>query len=216
MSTSAMDVLIAARRVADYASGKGVTNNKHRSRGRYNHMGMIIADSVLQSGLNYINVVRPRVQAISRAYPEMDRTSALHTMISKKMTNIFLNWNHPQKIKRFEHLVFFLYEKQVESASDLRDKLLCDKFRQELGGIHGVGPKTIDYMACLVGIDSIAVDRHVKNFAIKVGIEVNDYDFLRSVFCCAADLLALPRREFDAWVWESEASLNRSQLCLAI
>ncbi|RWG23829.1 MAG: hypothetical protein EOQ53_02625 [Mesorhizobium sp.] len=41
------------------------------------------------------------------------------------------------------------------------------------------------------------------------------YDFLRSVFCYAADLLSVSRREFDAWVWRREASVSNPQLVFA-
>ncbi|TIS84458.1 MAG: hypothetical protein E5X00_01335 [Mesorhizobium sp.] len=73
----------------------------------------------------------------------------------------------------------------------------------------------MDYMQCLVGIDSIAVDRHVRTFAKRVGVVEEDYDFLRSVFCYAADLLSVSRREFDAWVWRREASVSNPQLVFA-
>lgn len=71
-------------------------------------------------------------------------------------------------------------------------------------------------MACLVGIDSIAVDRHVRAFARSVGVENDDYHFLRKSFCCAADLLSLPRREFDAWLWRRATVPAQVQLSLAV
>jgi endonuclease III len=33
--------------------------------------------------------------------------------------------------------------------------------RQILLGLQGIGPKTCDYLGCLVGIDCIAIDRHI-------------------------------------------------------
>ncbi|TOO24339.1 hypothetical protein CGH40_22920, partial [Vibrio parahaemolyticus] len=78
-------------------------------------------------------------------------------------------------------------------------------FCNELQTLNGIGPKTVDYMKCLVGIDSVAVDRHIKSFAKAAGIERFDYDFLRDVFCSAADLLSISRRSFDSWVWRTLA-----------
>lgn len=78
------------------------------------------------------------------------------------------------------------------------------------------GRKTVDYMACLVGIDSIAVDRHMRTFARQVGVENDDYHFLRRSFCCAADLLALSRREFDAWLWKRAIARSRAGFSLGI
>ena len=80
------------------------------------------------------------------------------------------------------------------------------EFRGELLGLLGVGRKTIDYMACLVGLDSLAVDRHVRTFANRSGIESTDYETLKRTFCFAADLLKSSRRQFDAWVWQIESS----------
>ncbi|MEJ0023255.1 MAG: hypothetical protein WDN76_07345 [Alphaproteobacteria bacterium] len=44
--------------------------------------------------------------------------------------------------------------------------------------INGVGPKTYDYLACLVGVDCIAVDRHIKAFASAAGVSANSYETL--------------------------------------
>jgi hypothetical protein len=70
-------------------------------------------------------------------------------------------------------------------------------------------------MGCLVGMDSVAVDRHVRAFARRVGVLEDDYDFLKTVFCYAADLLSVSRRQFDAWVWHRESSLSAPQMAFA-
>jgi hypothetical protein len=75
----------------------------------------------------------------------------------------------------------------------------------------------VDYLACLVGIESIAVDRHVRAYARRAGVESQDYDFLREVFCGAADLLSLSRRAFDGWIWRKESGAsNVEQLALGL
>ena len=43
-------------------------------------------------------------------------------------------------------------------------------FCTSLQRIDGIGPKTVDYMKCLVGIDSIAVDRHTLTFLPQLQI----------------------------------------------
>lgn len=68
---------------------------------------------------------------------------------------------------------------------------------------------------CLVGMDSVAVDRHIRTFAKRVGVMEDDYDFLKTVFCYATDLLSVSRREFDVWVWQREASLTTRQMVFA-
>ncbi|MDK4733948.1 hypothetical protein [Rhizobium sp. CNPSo 3490] len=205
-------MLLAARLVADYAKELGADAERQETRPVYDHMGALLADSVLQAGLNYNSVVRPRVEVILAQFPQCDRTSGLLPVVGDGQTATFLNWTHPEKIGRFESLVRFLDGNSIETVLDLGKKLQRPGFVELLREVRGVGPKTVDYMGCLVGLDSVAVDRHVRTFARRVGVLNDDYDFLRSVFCCAADLLSLSRRQFDAWVWRRESSLSSHQI----
>lgn len=212
----AIEVLLAARRIADHAKDEGALCEQKAPRATCDHLGAVLADSVLQAGLNYANVVRPRVLAILRTYPTLDTISALLGLIHERGTGAFLNWRHHEKVNRFEMLVAFLRNSGIEDVQDLRVSLASEQFCDAMQTVNGVGPKTVDYMACLVGIDSIAVDRHVRTFAKKVGVENDDYHFLRKSFCCAADLLELPRREFDAWLWRRAAVPAQVQLSLGV
>lgn len=212
----AIEVLLAARRIADHAKDEGALCEQKAPRATCDHLGAVLADSVLQAGLNYANVVRPRVLAILGTYPTLDTISALLGLIQERRTGAFLNWRHHEKVNRFEMLVAFLRNSGIEDVQDLRVSLASEQFCDAIQTINGVGPKTVDYMACLVGIDSIAVDRHVRTFAKKVGVENDDYYFLRKSFCCAADLLELPRREFDAWLWGRAVAPAQVQLTLGV
>jgi hypothetical protein len=215
MQSSTVQMLVAARRVADYAKELGADAERQEIRPAYDHMGALVADSVLQAGLNYKSVVLPRIKAIINLYPDLYRTSSVFELVGMGQTSVFLNWKHPEKVGRFDDLVTFLFEHSVERISDLKEALSDALFVTAMRGVRGVGPKTVDYMGCLVGADSIAVDRHVRTFAKRVGVLEDDYDFLKSVFCCAADLLSLPRREFDAWVWKRESAASTPQMAFA-
>ena len=212
MKSSAVQMLIAARRVADYAKELGADVERQQTRAAYEHMGALLADSILQAGLNYNSVVLPRVSTILANFPQECRTSALVGLVARGETPVFLNWTHAEKVGRFDALVMFLNDNEVEDVGDLRSCLLRKPFVEALRAVRGVGPKTVDYIGCLAGLDSVAVDRHVRTFAKRVGVLEDDYDFLRSVFSHAADLLSVSRREFDAWVWRREASLSSSQM----
>lgn len=216
MQSSAVQMLVAARRVADYAKDLGADLQRFEIRPAYDHMGAVLADSVLQAGLNYNSVVRPRILAILEDYPELNRTSALRDLVGRGETPALLNWTHKEKVGRFDALVLFLDDAAIESVDDLKERLQdSDRFATALRGVRGVGPKTVDYIGCLVGIDSVAVDRHVRTFAKRVGVMEDDYDFLKAVFCYAADLLSVSRREFDSWVWHRESALTGRQLAFA-
>ena len=213
---TAIEILLAARRIADHAKDEGALWEQKHPRATCEHLGAVLADSVLQAGLNYVTVVRPRVLTILRSYPELNTVSSLLELIQERRTNEFLSWRHHEKVTRFEKLVVFLKERDIEKVQDLRINLAAEHFCDAMQTINGVGPKTVDYMACLVGMDSIAVDRHVRSFAKRVGVENDDYHFLRKSFCCAADLLTLQRREFDAWLWRRAALSTETQLSLGI
>lgn len=216
MSNSTIEMLRIARRIANHAKEEGVLFEEKHLRATCEHLGAVLADSVLQAGLNYITVVRPRVLSILRVHPNCHTISSLVSLIQDGEVGVFLNWRHHEKVSRFEALVVFLQGWGVEDVQDLRTCLASDEFCNAIQTVNGIGPKTVDYMACLVGIDSIAVDRHVRTFAKAAGIENNDYHFLRESFCCAADLLSLPRREFDSWLWRRATMPAQVQLALAV
>lgn len=211
-----LEVLRAARCVADYASNQGVPNAYEVRRSTYIHAGALLADAVLQSGLSYRSVVFPRVKRILSEFPDADRVKGLFQIVGMGGSAFLLNWKHPTKLDRFEHIVFFLHRSNLDTIEDIREALNYEEFCIDLQSIKGVGPKTIDYMRCLVGIESIAVDRHIRTFAIRAGVNVDDYNFLRNTFCFAADLLSISRREFDAWVWSLEARRSSQQLALEL
>jgi hypothetical protein len=207
--------LRSARKVANLAHEHGVSVDQVASPTSCGHIGAILADSVLQAGLNYRSVVRPRVERIRNLYPYASTTEALVNIVSAGRVSEFLVWNHPVKIRRFESLVTAMDSLQVQDARELRTALEDEQFCSALQGLNGIGPKTVDYMACLVGIESVAVDRHIRSYAVKAGVERDEYQFLKRVFCSAADLLSVSRRGFDAWVWRRESE-RPAQMSLAI
>jgi hypothetical protein len=209
-----LELLKAARRVADFASMQGVPSSYAVRRSTYEHAGALLADAVLQAGINYRSVVLPRVRRILDDFPDADRVSQLFVLVHAGCTSELLDWKHPTKVERFEHLVVFLHSASVDTTEQLGIALKSDSFCSDLQSLSGIGPKTIDYMSCLVGIESIAVDRHIRTFAARAGVCENDYDFLKHSFCFAADLLSISRREFDAWIWSRESDRKSSQLTL--
>ena len=215
-TTDRLELLKAARKVADFASHQGVPSSYGIRRSTYEHAGALLADSVLQAGLNYRSVVLPRVDRILRKFPDADCISALIIVVKNGHSRHLLDWQHPIKVERFEQLVSFFQKANVETTEDIRSLLKSDKLCTDLQSLNGIGPKTVDYMACLVGIESIAVDRHVRTFAAKAGINNDEYSFLKYVFCFAADLLSISRREFDAWIWTCETHKQSPQLNLAL
>ncbi len=210
--TDRFEILMAARRVADFACTQGVASSGAPRRATYSHVGALLADSVLQAGLNYHSVVKPRVDRILKQYPNADHIKGLSKVVQRDGSDTFLNWKHSVKINRFDNLISFFKAEHLDTIADIREAIVRTEFQCLLQRIHGIGPKTVDYISCLVGVESIAVDRHIKTFARNAGIPDSDYDFLKSSFCFAADLLSISRREFDAWIWAHESQKGQRQL----
>ena len=200
-SAAVLESLSRARAIANYAERQGVSLSAISRRPSTSHMGAALADAILQSGLNYHAVVRPRVDRILTVYPEAAIVSGLRNILKGRGASEFLNWRHSTKITRFVCLVALLEADGVECVVDLRSWLGRRCARDQLLELHGIGPKTYDYICCLVGMDHIAVDRHVKTFANEAGVLISAYDELQVAVSFAADLLGLARRDFDAWIW---------------
>ncbi len=200
------DALQAARCIADHALNEGVLSSKVVSRPVYDHIGAALADSVLQAGLNYSHVVKPRVQSILKTFPQARTVHTLVQVIELEGSDRFLQWQHQEKVSRFDDLVAFLVDARIADTFELGRALQDDAFRLDIRTVRGVGPKTVDYLACLVGADCIAVDRHIKSFATLAGLDDHNYQYLKEAFSFAADLLDISRREFDGYIWRYQAS----------
>ena len=215
LQIDSLQALQAARCIADYAIEEGVKDAEIRCRPTYDHMGAVLADSVLQAGLNYASVVKPRVQSILESFPHARTVDVLVEVVRHEGSGNFLQWRHQEKTDRFDALISFLVDVEIRSTADFGEALNDDQFRHDIRQLRGVGPKTVDYMACLVGVDCIAVDRHIKGFAQNAGFMQDNYELLKDIFSFAADLLDMRRREFDAWVWQYQVNKSNPQLAFA-
>jgi hypothetical protein len=109
-------MLLAGRRVADYANDLGADIRRAWIVVAYDHMGALLTDTVLQAGLNYKTVVLPRVQSVLDRYPGHYRTSDVMEIACGGASSAFLTWNHGEKIARFEGLASFLYSRSIETV----------------------------------------------------------------------------------------------------
>ncbi len=167
----------------------------------YDHMGATMADAILQSGLNYQNVVYPRIQAIIQRYPGGNTTSAFLKILAEEGHEKVLDWKHHEKPARLMALVEFIKFKNIETVKELQKFLLHEDNLDGLRELRGIGPKTVDYLKMLVGIQAVAVDRHIWRFVEKAGINCKDYVATRSVVEAAANILGLTSSELDHSIW---------------
>lgn len=201
-----------ARLIASYVEDLDAGIQTLERRPTCGHLGALLADSILQSGLSYKSVVRPRITRILGLYPQAESMHGILNFVQSDNVGVFLDWKGAEKIERFKRIVAHLWRTEVESVADLSAYLMTPLARSEMMQLSGIGNKTFDYMACLAGIDCIPVDRHVLNFTASIGIEVYGYEETQAVVSYAADLLGIKRRDFDAWLWEMMSSSHQLQL----
>jgi hypothetical protein len=216
LPSAVLEQLSFARRIADYADNLGVRDAQITVRTACDHLGAVLADAILQAGVRYRTVVRMRVERMHSHFPDAATMPGLILLLEQQGAAELLLWKHPIKMSRFVSLTRLLSAQNVGSTLELKVWLRRDDARDLLLSLHGIGPKTYDYLCGLVGIDCIAVDRHVRTFASEAGVPINDYDRLQSVVSYAADLLGIARRDFDAWMWRTVSERDNKSWQLSL
>jgi hypothetical protein len=196
-----MSSLSAARLLADYIQQLDDFEFLVSDGTAYDHAGAVLADAVLQAGLNYRAVVWPRIVHILTEYAEANTLPKFATLLKEPGAHNVLQWRHHEKPHRLVSLTDFLMSQDLITYSDMSDWMANELNRREITCVRGVGPKTVDYLCGLLGIDVIAVDRHILNFVTYAGIGNGEYNFVRDTVSYAADLLGVSRRTLDYSIW---------------
>src|SRR5690349_16832560 len=76
-----MDTIEAAKTLVGYTKALPNFRIAESVDGNYQHMGATIVDAILQAGLKYDTVVRPRVRRILKSYPNERTTSAFAALL---------------------------------------------------------------------------------------------------------------------------------------
>lgn len=177
----------------------------------YDHMGAIITEAILQAGIDYRNVVLPRVNALRQTHPEARTTSRFEALLRMKGADVLLDFSG-EKPRRVAALTRFLLQERVETEADLRIWLANSGNRVRLQDLPGVGPKTVDYLQILVGIDNSAVDRHLSLFLEHAGVQAATYHGRKEIIEAAAQMLGVDKAvlDYSIWLYMSDRSRNSS------
>jgi len=200
-STRTLAALSSARQIVDFLSARADVLPPPENRNVTSHIGAALADSILQAGLRYDTVVSGRVRRIIELFPSAATVSGTIDVLTVHGPQHFLSWNHPDKVNRFMGLLFHIHRESIDNSADLYAWLQREPARLSLLGLRGIGPKTVDYLCTLVGVECVAIDRHIRQFSRLVGVEQTSYSDLKLVISYAADLMDVPRRQFDGWLW---------------
>jgi hypothetical protein len=197
-----MDAHIKARTLADYVRSLDGFVLVNYTDSNYGHMGATIADAILQAGAKYDAVVRPRIRRIRELYPEATTTSAFWRLLGEEGPKTVLSWRDDEKPYRVVELTKFFLGEGIETEEQLREWMESESNRPRLLRLSGVGPKTVDYIKILVGLQTTAVDRHVHALLTEAGVETSSYEEAREVVNLAAYLLRIESALFDHSIWQ--------------
>jgi len=200
-SGMAQTLLENAARLSEHLAGLTDFVVVKEMDGNYGHMGATIADAILQAGLNYETVVRPRISRIRAEYPDARTTSAFSTLLDTAGVKEVLNWRDDVKPNRVRGLTAFLLAEKIETETELALWLTNDENRRRLRTVSGIGPKTLDYIGILVGEQTTAVDRHILGILEQASISCDSYDAARDTVNAAADLMRVQRALLDHSIW---------------
>jgi len=174
----------------------------HKCDEPYGHIGATVADSILQANNRYSSV-EPRVKRILTNWPAAKTVSSVVDLLVTVPATQFLNWRGRDRADRFCEVLRLLKEEGVESEADFQTWLGNDANLSKLIAIKGIGPKTVDYFRIMVGLQGVAIDRRLLRFLAMAGIPINEtnYPAARDIINRAADLLSVPRSDFDHSIW---------------
>ena len=180
------------------------------------HIGALFTDAILQAGVNYRSVVRPRVESVLIRFPGAVTVSAFSNVLDRFGISKVLNWNNKAKIQRMHDLVTFCTLHSIETSSELTSFLNDKKGEEQLKEINGIGDKTCDYMKRLLGFDTVAVDRHIREFLLDADILYDDYFEIKEVVEFAADFMECTRRELDYSIWRYMSDKRKAAIQLTL
>ncbi len=170
--------------------------------GCWAHMGATLADAVLQAGIHYESVVRPRVKKIKEKYPEAATTSGLAQVLARIGAAQFLNWKEGAKPERFRALVDLLLSNRIETEAELRVWLENPANLKRVQQVRGVKDKTAHYLHILVGGETVAIDMHLFDFLAEAGLPTKDFAVAHRIVVEAAALLGIQPSILDHSIWQ--------------
>jgi endonuclease III len=168
----------------------------------YNHMGAVIVDAVLQAGLNYKNVVEKRVTAVAAIEAARTTEGFAQLLASRGVETLLSGWRPGRKTRLVQSLTDLLIREDVNTVAEFMDWLQRPDNLSKLSALHGIGPKTVDYLKDLVGIPSVAVDKHLDTFLTNAGIARRSYLEARTLIEGVADRMGVDRSALDHSVWK--------------
>ena len=168
---------------------------------REQHMGVTITDAILQAGIDFESVVRPRLHDV-RQHSQARTTSGFLALLKSQGVNSILRWKGERKPRTVLDVAELLAADSVETELDLKAWLEVPDNVARLLKIKGVGPKTLDYLQILAGVPTVAIDRHLERFLKDAGVTVGSYEEARDVLLQVARRMGVNPAQLDYTIWK--------------
>lgn len=182
-----------------------------------NHIGALLTDVVLQAGLNYQHVVAPRVCKVLNDYPVAYTVKRFSAVLQKYSIETVLDWHDCEKQIRMIRILEFCKAQGIQNSYQLKIYLVNSKSNSDkFKSIRGIGDKTYDYLLKLLGVEGVAVDRHLYKLVSDAGIIYKNYKEAKQIVEYAADMMQISRRTLDYSIWSYMSNKNRGvqlELC---
>ena len=176
----------------------------------YKQMSAIIVDSILQAGLNYDTVIKPRIENLLRNYPDYKTTSEFIFLYKQISLSHLINWKNEIKLNRINNLSNYLFNFDIETPEQLLLWISKDENYIDIMKINGIGLKTADYLRMLVGYESIPIDRHLFRFFEKMGISTLGYRQVSEICNEVSLRLQIKPHILDAILWQHLKSIGNN------
>ncbi len=204
--TKAAKLVDYIKRLPDFVVLTNIDSN-------YHHMGATIADAVLQARMNYETHVLGRIKEIRKRFPNASTVSGLFRVLKHTTVKDFLNWRGIDRTTRFQKIADLFFAEGLETERDLKHWLEEGKNIPRLRSIYGVGPKTIDYFKIMTGIQTVAVDRRLRDFLQSADISFSGYVEPREIIVDAAELMNVQAACLDHSIWKYEGKNKKFNVC---
>ena len=175
------------------------------------HIGAIIVDAILQSGMNYQQVVKPRVDSLRADHPEARTTSGFLALVDAVGLSALIRWNGKVKIERILAVAHFLHNEGIETRDSLRSWLEQAANVDRLRQLPGIGDMTADYLKMLAGIETIAPDGLMLRFVKQAGVRPGSYYEARNMLEKLARRLSVSPIALGFSIWRYMASIRKSR-----
>ncbi|MEU4256181.1 hypothetical protein AB0B42_01130 [Streptomyces fradiae] len=172
-------------------------------------MGAVICDASFHARRKYESTIRPRLVQLQSAWPDAATVRGFQARLAAEDLAAAMNFNAPGRVATAHAITELLVARGVDTRDDLHSWLNHQQNRAALRAVRGIGPKSVDYIGNLVGRSQVAVDIHLRAFAVDAGITDLRYEALRATYEETAAILGHEAGGLEHAVWRFKSQAGK-------